>query len=118
MKESKVSKGKRGENLGKDILKKLGFNLVWDILDEDNRASSYDFLAIRWNQKYAINVKFGDKFSINYRNLQRLNVIHKVHGFKPAFLFIKSPKTYWFYCLDGTFPTKIDCKNQKMEIFG
>ena len=51
MKESKVSKGSRGEKIASEILKQLGFRQVWKLLDDDNRVSSYDLLAIRWNQK-------------------------------------------------------------------
>lgn len=115
--ENKHDKGMRGERIASDILKKLGFKEVWKLLDDDNRASSYDILAIRWNQRYAINVKFGNIFAINSGNLKRLNKVYKKHNFKPAFLFIQSANTYWFYSLDITFPQKIDDSNHKMEIF-
>ena len=115
--ESKVEKGQRGEKLASKILKELGFREIWELLDEDNRVSSYDILAIRWNQRYAINVKFGKMFVINSGNLKRLNKVYKKHNFKPAFLFIESPKIYWFYSLDNQFPQRIDSKNNKLEMF-
>ena len=117
MKECTVSKGSRGEKIASEILKQLGFRQVWKLLDDDNRVSSYDLLAVRWNQKYAINVKFGNTFGINPINLTRLNKVYKKHNFKPAYLFIKTNKTYWFYSLDSSFPQKIDLKNEKLEKF-
>ena len=117
LKESKTDKGLRGEKIASKILKDLGFKEIWQLLDSDNRASSYDILAVRWNQRYAINVKFGKMFAINSGNLKRLNNVYKKHDFKPAFLFIESSKTFWFYSLDINFPQKIDNKNNKSEMF-
>lgn len=117
MKECTVSKGSRGEKIAAEILKELGFRQVWKLLDDDNRVSSYDLLAIRWNQRYAINVKFGNTFGINPINLARLSRVYKKHNFKPAYLFIKTNEVYWFYSLDTSFPQKIDYTNQKLEVF-
>ena len=115
--ENKIEKGIRGEKLASNILKELGFKEVFKLLDEDNRASSYDLLAVRWSQRYAINVKFGKLFAINSGNLKRLNRVYKKHDYKPAFLFIESPKIFWFYSLDINFPQVIDNDNEKLEKF-
>ena len=115
MKQSSIEKGRIGEKIGSTILKQLGFKELWLSLDSDCRQRSYDLLAVRWCQKYAINVKFGKGFMLNSTNLRRLNRVYKNHGYKPAFLFIESPKIFWFYSLDVTFPQKIDMKNKKIE---
>jgi len=114
---TKRSKGDYGEAIAKKILEKMGFTIDYKLLDEDGRTPSYDLLAKRLGQKYAINVKYGDTFHIGKRNLERLDLINSNTEYKPAYLFVFSENHYWFYSLDREIPSSVDTFNHKMENF-
>lgn len=116
---TKISElGQYGERLAKEILIKMGFSLVPDLLDSSQRGNpSYDILARRNGQKFAINVKYGNQFIIGSRNVERLMKVKEEHGYTPAYFFLASPDHFWFFSLDINFPKQIDIINSKLEVF-
>jgi predicted RecB family endonuclease len=117
--ESWYSQGQRGEEIGRDILKQLGFSFIFNskFHDEDKRKPSFDILVTRWGQKYAVNIKFGNNFVFTSTNAIRLARFCKKFGFRPALLFILSKKRFYFYSLDNQVSQALDLKNEKLEVY-
>ena len=108
--------GDRGEKIARDILESIGFRFEWKILKEEGRGKpSYDLLAHRLGQKYAINVKHGTRFVIDPCNALRLYKTAKKYGYKPAFMLVINSNRYFFYSLDSQVPERIDKKNERIE---
>ena len=110
--------GNQGEKIALEIIKQLGFKEFPDgyLSDEEKRGRpSWDILAARWGQKYAINVKHGNNFIITPRNVLRLEKFCNKHNYKPAYLLIINKRKYFFYSLDNQIPKTIDKLNSKLE---
>lgn len=109
--------GKYGEKLGVNILNQMGFTTRFEALDRGfHGQSSYDILARKLGIKYAINIKYGNTFVIQARNVERLLQIKDEHGYIPAYLFIGSPQHAWLFSLDKIL-TQLEPLNMKLGLY-
>lgn len=92
--------GREGEQIAKAVLIDEGFTIIRD-LNAENIKKSYDYLAVKNGETYAIDVKHGKSCLIRQRTIERLTNT----SFIPLFLYITAD-TIFFLTVDKTVSRK------------